>query len=113
MLFCSRGIQVAAVSLSEGGKEGMHTSKTSMFSSKHRPFPAEQTAIAELSPHHPVPYHPVKDELQDEEVQQDTSKMEEVLDRLARFQEDADIKRVYDLSTKVQRIMNLMGFSIR
>lgn len=39
--------------------------------------------------------------------------MEEVLNRLARLQEDAERNGVYDLSTKVQRIMDLMGFQIR
>lgn len=39
--------------------------------------------------------------------------MEEVLNRLSKLQEDAERNRVYDLSTKVQRIMDLMGFQIR
>lgn len=39
--------------------------------------------------------------------------MEEILNRLAKLQEDAERNHVYDLSTKVQRIMDLMGFSPR
>lgn len=39
--------------------------------------------------------------------------MDEVLNRLSRLQEDAERNNVYDLSTKVQRIMDLMGFQIR
>eukprot|EP00752_Nemacystus_decipiens_P018281 g16401.t1 len=53
-----------------------------------------------------------EDELQEEAVQQDPAKMEEVLNRLAELQEDAERSRVYDLNTKVQRIMDLMGFQI-
>ncbi|CAM9557427.1 unnamed protein product [Discosporangium mesarthrocarpum] len=52
-----------------------------------------------------------EEELQDKKVQEDPSKMEEVLDRLATLQEDGERKNVYDLDTKVQRIMNLMGFT--
>lgn len=59
------------------------------------------------------PPHGVKDELQEEAVQQDPAKMEEVLNRLSNLQEDAERNRVYDLSTKVQRVMDLMGFQIR
>lgn len=55
----------------------------------------------------------LQDELQEEAVQQDPAKMEEVLNRLSKLQEDAERNRVYDLSTKVQRIMDLMGFQIR
>lgn len=54
-----------------------------------------------------------QDELQEEAVQQDPVQMEAVLNRLAKLQEDAERSRVYDLSTKVQRIMDLMGFSVR
>ncbi|CAM9204206.1 unnamed protein product [Ectocarpus sp. 8 AP-2014] len=53
-----------------------------------------------------------EDELQEEAVQQDPAKMEEVLNRLSNLQEDAERNRVYDLSTKVQRVMDLMGFQI-
>lgn len=55
----------------------------------------------------------LQDELQEEAVQQDPLQMEEVLNRLSKLQEDAERNRVYDLSTKVQRIMDLMGFQIR
>lgn len=55
----------------------------------------------------------IQDELQDEKVQQDPVQMEDVLNRLAKLQEDAERGSVYDLSTKVQRIMDLMGFSLR
>lgn len=54
-----------------------------------------------------------QDELQEEIVQKDPARMEEVLNRLSKLQEDAERNRVYDLSTKVQRIMDLMGFQIR
>ncbi|CAN0180317.1 unnamed protein product, partial [Ectocarpus sp. 13 AM-2016] len=53
-----------------------------------------------------------EDELQEEAVQQDPAKMEEVLNRLSNLQEDAERNRVYDLSTNVQRVMDLMGFQI-
>jgi len=55
----------------------------------------------------------LQDELQEEAVQQDPAQMEEVLNRLSKLQEDAERSGVYDLSTKVQRIMDLMGFQIR
>lgn len=55
----------------------------------------------------------VQDELQEETVQQDPVQMEEVLNRLSRLQEDAERNRVYDLGTRVQRIMDVMGFSVR
>lgn len=55
----------------------------------------------------------LQDELQEEAVQQDPAKMDEVLNRLSKLQEDAERNRVYDLNTKVQRIMDLMGFQIR
>ncbi|CAN0181109.1 unnamed protein product, partial [Ectocarpus sp. 4 AP-2014] len=53
-----------------------------------------------------------EDELQEEAVQQDPAKMEEVLNHLSNLQEDAERNGVYDLSTKVQRVMDLMGFQI-
>lgn len=53
-----------------------------------------------------------EDELQEETVQQDPVQMEEVLNRLSRLQEDAERNRVYDLGTRVQRIMDVMGFSV-
>ncbi|CAM9110806.1 unnamed protein product, partial [Laminaria digitata] len=53
-----------------------------------------------------------EDELQEESVQEDPVQMEEVLNRLSRLQEDAERNRVYDLGTKVQRIMDVMGFSV-
>ncbi|CAM9346822.1 unnamed protein product, partial [Hapterophycus canaliculatus] len=53
-----------------------------------------------------------EDELQEEAVQKDPVRMEEVLNRLSKLQEDAERNRVYDLSTKVQRVMDLMGFQI-
>ncbi|CAB1109843.1 ABC [Ectocarpus sp. CCAP 1310/34] len=43
---------------------------------------------------------------------EDPAKMEGVLNRLSNLQEDAERNRVYDLSTKVQRVMDLMGFQI-
>ena len=55
----------------------------------------------------------LQNELQEEAVQQDPARMDEVLNRLSKLQEDAERSRVYDLSTKVQRIMDLMGFQIR
>lgn len=39
--------------------------------------------------------------------------MEDVLNRLAKLQDEAERNHVYDLGTKVQRIMDVMGFSIR
>lgn len=39
--------------------------------------------------------------------------MEKVLNLLSTLQEKAESKRVYDLDTKVQRMMDLMGFEIR
>lgn len=55
----------------------------------------------------------IQDELQMEAVQQDPSQMDAVLNRLAKLQEDAERNRVYDLGIKVQRIMDVMGFSVR
>ncbi|CAM9430508.1 unnamed protein product [Choristocarpus tenellus] len=51
-----------------------------------------------------------EEELQLKEVQEDPDKMEDVLNRLADLQEEIERKKVYDLDTKVQRIMDLMGF---
>ena len=66
-----------------------------------------------MSPSIPRTHRFLQDELQEEAVQQDPAKMEEVLNRLSKLQEDAERSRVYDLNTKVQRIMDLMGFQIR
>lgn len=54
-----------------------------------------------------------QDKLQQEAVQQDPEEMENVLNLLSTLQDQAESKRVYDLDTKVQRMMDLMGFSIR
>lgn len=59
----------------------------------------------------PFPAH--QDKLLEEAVQQDPAQMEDVLNRLATLQDDAERKHVYDLDTKVQRVMALMGFSVR
>lgn len=55
----------------------------------------------------------MQDELQLESVQQGPDLMEDVLNRLAKWQDDAERLHVYDIETKVQRIMDLMGFMPR
>lgn len=55
----------------------------------------------------------IQDELQGEMVQQSPAQMEAVLNRLSKLQEDAERKHVYDLGTKVQRIRDMMGFTVR
>lgn len=55
----------------------------------------------------------VQDELQQENVQQDPDLMEDVLNRLANWQEDAERMHVYDMDAKIQRIMDVMGFMSR
>lgn len=55
----------------------------------------------------------VQDELQQEIVQQDPDMMEDVLNRLSKWQEDAERVHVYDMDAKIQRIMDVMGFMSR
>lgn len=55
----------------------------------------------------------VQDELQQEDVQQDPTLMEDVLNRLAKWQEEAERVHVYDIDSKIQRIMDVMGFMPR
>lgn len=55
----------------------------------------------------------VQDELQQEDVQQNPDLMEDVLNRLAKWQEDAERVNVYDMDAKIQRIMDVMGFMSR
>ena len=49
-------------------------------------------------------------EIELENVGSDTDKMQEILDRMQKLQAKADAKEVYNLESRVEKIMNLMGY---
>ncbi|CAM9188644.1 unnamed protein product, partial [Phaeothamnion confervicola] len=50
-------------------------------------------------------------ELADPAVQADAERMGDCIDRLTTLQEEAERKRVYELDSKVERVMGMMGFA--